>query len=172
MVAGGDANNDLPNGDYTLTVEATADSESDTGDEENGDEEDEDEDEEFPNNPFLADAQTENGGVFWNNSPEDDFAMSEGDEFDDLPSPGQPIYVNTTDEEISVPVVDSDDTEVSLDIDAYGGSSFAEEGSDAPWVRIPTGAGTPNPQDGDPNHELVSIDQTEDGFEVVWEQVD
>ena len=83
--------------------------------------------------------------------------------------------MNTTDEEISVSVdddPDSDGFEQTLDIGAYDGSSFAEDGSDAPWVRIPTGLGTPNPNTGDPNHELVSIDQTEDGFEVVWEEVD
>lgn len=126
----------------------------------------------FPEDPWLSETQTDKGGVFWNHSGDDnEFPLSAGDTFDDLPDPGQPIYVNTTDQPITVPVDDGQGgTSVSLDVGAHDGSDFHDVGSNAPWVRIPTGIGTPHPSGGD-NYEFIGIQETNDGFEVEWQPV-
>ncbi|QLH76942.1 hypothetical protein HZS55_06375 [Halosimplex rubrum] len=126
----------------------------------------------YPEDPWLATAQTDAGGVFWNQPGDDnEFALSPGDTFGDLPEPGQPIYVNTTAEPISVAVDDgTESTSVSLNVGAYDGSDFHDQGSAAPWVRIPTGIGTPHPSGGD-DYEFVGISETSDGYEVEWQPV-
>ncbi|QSG03880.1 SipW-dependent-type signal peptide-containing protein [Natranaeroarchaeum sulfidigenes] len=124
-------------------------------------------DEEFPNNPWLADAQTPKGGVFWNN-PEDDFALQEGDEFGELPSQGQPLYANPTDQTVTVSDSDGTSATSTFDLEPYDGNPLGEGPGE--WYRIPTGAGTPMPDQGD--FRLVSIEETADGFDVVWEPVE
>jgi predicted ribosomally synthesized peptide with SipW-like signal peptide len=122
----------------------------------------------YPNDPWLADAQTDKGGVFWNTRGDDsEFALSPGDTFSDLPSPGQPIYVNLTDDPIDVTVTGAGPT-VTLNVGAYDGSDL---GANNQWVRIPVGVGTPNPQTGAPNYEFVGITETNNGCEVEWQLV-
>jgi predicted ribosomally synthesized peptide with SipW-like signal peptide len=128
----------------------------------------------YPNDPWLADAQTDKGGVFWNHPGDDnEFALSPGDTFNNLPSPGQPIYVNLTDSPIDITIDDGNSgTSVTLGAGPYDSSEdFHNLGSGADWVRIPGGAGTPNPVTGAPNYEFVGITETSNGYEVEWQLV-
>jgi predicted ribosomally synthesized peptide with SipW-like signal peptide len=127
----------------------------------------------FAKDPWLENAQTGTCGVFWNHPGEDnEIALEPGDTFESLPDPGQPIYVNTTDQPIEVSVDDgTGGSSVSLNVGAYDGSDFHEVGSSAQWVRIPTGIGTPHPSGGE-NYEFVGVQETEDGCAVTWTPVD
>ena len=105
--------------------------------------------------------QTANGGVFWNTTGED-FALSAGDTLSELPQPGQPLYANPTDSTVTVTVTGAG-AQVSFDLNPYSGDPLGE--GDTSWYRIPTGAGTPTGG----NVTLSAVNQTPDGFEVVWE---
>lgn len=127
----------------------------------------------YPNDPWLADSQASSGGSFWNTSGENsEAALSPGDTFADLESPGQPIYVNTTSEPIEVEVNDGNDgSSVTLTVGPYDPSEdFDNVGSEAEWVRIPTGIGTPHPS-GENNYEFLGVEETENGYRVNWTQV-
>ena len=153
----------------------------------------------FPNNPFLQDAQTDNGGLFANLGGGEVVPLEEGTKMSEFPTGDgepfgldgqfmQPVYANTTDESISIEVdsIDFDPTFQALGVDPYNETEF---GVDDQWYRIPTGIGTPYPisgtetawdEDGnfegepiagdpDGDYELVEISETDDGFKVVWE---
>lgn len=152
----------------------------------------------FPENPFLDDAQTGKGGLFANLGDEALVSLDEGTKMSEFPLGSgkpfgldgkfmQPVYVNTTDESISIEVdsVGFGPTGLSLNVGAYNETKFA--GSNQ-WTRIPTGIGTPYPlnppetawnEDGnfqggpilggpDGDYELVEVSETGDGFKVVW----
>ena len=153
----------------------------------------------FPNNPFLDDAQTDSGGLFANLGGGEVVALEEGTKMSEFPTGDgepfgldgqfmQPVYANTTDESISIEVdsIDFGPTFQALGVDPYNETEF---GVDDQWYRIPTGIGTPYPisgtetawnEDGnfegepiagdpDGDYELVEISETDDGFKVVWE---
>lgn len=153
---------------------------------------------EFPTNPFLDEAQTSKGGLFANLGS-DIVVLEEGTKMSEFPTGDggtfgldgqfmQPIYMNTTDEAISIDVESREfvPTNLSLDVDPYNQSEFAANNQ---WTRIPTGFGTPYPISGsstawdddgnfqgdpisggpDGNYELVEISETEGGFKVIWE---
>lgn len=153
----------------------------------------------FPNNPFLRGAQTDNGGLFANLGGGEVVPLEEGTKMSEFPTADgsgfgldghfmQPVYANTTDEEISIEVesIGFGPTSLALGVDPYDESEF---GAQNPWTRIPTGSGTPYPivgsetawdEDGnfegepisggpDGDYELVEISETADGFKVVWE---
>jgi hypothetical protein len=160
----------------------------------------------FPNNPPLAGANTDNGGIFANLPGGQLAAIKEGTKMSEFPT--EPVdglgfdgkhvmlvvYANTSGKSIDISI-DSTDFGASsqtLGAGAYDESKFAVEGSDAPWVRIPTGIGTPQPSDPGKSataydkegnfvgneetvthdYELKAVNQTDDGFEVVWEQLE
>ncbi|MEE6211159.1 TasA family protein [Salarchaeum sp. III] len=135
----------------------------------------------YPNDPWLSESQTDTGGVFWNTPGDDNsFALSPGDTFENLPLPGQPVYVNLTESSIDVPVYNGNSsTDVTLTIDGpYEKSEdFDELGFDAKWARTASGIGTPYPdwnESGEltsTNYEFIGVTETTDGFEVEWEEV-
>ncbi|AUX10382.1 hypothetical protein AArcSl_2767 [Halalkaliarchaeum desulfuricum] len=151
----------------------------------------------FPNNPFLDDAQTDNGGLFANLGGGEVVPLEEGTKMSDFPTGEvdaldtpfmQSVYANTTDESISIEVesIGFGPTAQVLGVDPYNETEF---GVDDQWYRIPIGIGTPYPIDapetawdehgnfegapmqGGPegDYELVEVSETEDGFKVVWE---
>ena len=158
------------------------------------------EDEQFPNNPFLEDAQTDNGGLFANLGGDEVVALEEGTKMSEFPTADsseydgqfmQPVYANTANESISIEVdsIDFGPKFQELGVDPYNEKEFGETDQ---WYRIPTGIGTPYPisgtetawdEDGnfegepiagdrDGDYELVEITETDDGFKVVWEYLD
>lgn len=157
--------------------------------------------EQFPNNPVLTGANTANGGVFANLPGGELAAIKEGTKMSDFPTGplggGDHVmlitYLNTTEDSIDIEI-ESEGFGASaqtLGAGAYDQTSFAEVGSGAPWVRIPTGIGTPQPSDpgagetaydedgnfvgGGPvthDYKLKEVTETDSGFKVVWEQLE
>lgn len=160
----------------------------------------------FLNNPPLAGANTDNGGVFANLPGGQLAAIQEGTKMSEFPTRSVDsfgfggkhvmliVYANTSDEDIDISI-ESEGFGASaqtLGAGGYDGSKFAEKGSNAPWVRIPTGIGTPQPTDlgegvtayneegnfvGNEStvthdYKLKAVNETDDGFEVVWEQLE
>ena len=152
--------------------------------------------EQFPNNPVLAGAQTPKGGLFANVGG-GNLAAIEGKKLSEFPTGShsklngqfmQPVYVNTTEESASIEIVSEGfgASSQNLGVEAYNETEF---GTDDQWYRIPTGTGTPYPigedgntawdEDGnfvggplDHDYRLKGVSETEDGFKVVWEQLE
>lgn len=152
----------------------------------------------FEKNPFLEDAQTDNGGVFANLGDGEVVALEEGTKMSEFPTSDvddydgqvmQPVYASTVDDEsidIEVDSIGFGPTEQALGVDPYNEEEFGE---DDQWYRIPTGIGTPYPIEdsetawdengnfeGEPisggpdgDYKLDDISETDDGFKVVWE---
>ena len=118
-------------------------------------------------NPWLADAQTDAGGLFIHEGSEI-VAMEPGDQLPDF-GVRIPIYANRSGSPIEVFVDDNHRyTQTMRGFEPYDGSAFID-GSRTPWARQPSRAGTP--RGGDP-YELVDVREgSETDIEVEWQPI-